>query len=298
MQWRIIGNTTQELSGRAPFDVVSVDGVGLSAVRRIVERGPFQVGVTDVGYRHDERSINMVLVSASASKANADAARDALFRLLRPSDAPLTLECTRDDNAVRRIDVHVVGVVDAAANAYDRIGAMQRYALQLMAPFPYWRAPGAQFWLTLGADDPQQSGSNSSSGYEVPTEVPTITVQSSGLDFVFPLSYEGSADSFPLLTVFGPASGIVIENETAGTTLSLPNLSLSAGQYIDIDLAFSAKTVLRDNGSNQIAQLATTSDIVTWRLIPGLNNIRFTVGSAATAATGLKITYVVQYISL
>ena len=298
MQWRIIGNTTQELSDRAPFDVVSVDGVGLSAVRRIVERGPFQVGVTDVGYRHDERSINMVLVSASASKANADAARDALFRLLRPSDTPLTLECTRDDNAVRRIDVHVVGVVDAAANAYDRIGAMQRYALQLMAPFPYWRAPETQFWLTLGADDPQQSGSNSSSGYEVPTEVPTITVQSSGLDFVFPLSYEGSADSFPLLTVFGPASGIVIENETAGTTLSLPNLALSAGQYIDIDLAFSAKTVLRDNGSNQIAQLATTSDIVTWRLIPGLNNIRFTVGSAATAATGLKITYVVQYISL
>ena len=56
--------------------------------------------------------------------------------------------------------------------------------------------------------------------------------------------------------------------------------------------------MLRDNGSNQIAQLATTSDIVTWRLIPGLNNIRFTVGSAATAATGLKITYVVQYISL
>ena len=56
--------------------------------------------------------------------------------------------------------------------------------------------------------------------------------------------------------------------------------------------------VVDDGGANQIAELATTSDIVTWRLAPGDNDIRFTVGSGATEATGMKIVYRIDYVSL
>lgn len=301
MQWRLIrDNETLELSDRAPFDVVSIDGVGLGPVRRLTERGPFHVGVRDVGFRFDQRMLNLVLVSNSESKALADGARDDLFWFLRPADDAFVLQCTRDDAALRQLDVHVVNVVDAADNERDRIGAFQRYALQVMAPFPFWYDPETGYWLVLGASDPEQSGSDESqtSGYQVPTSVPTITVDSSGIDYLFPVEYAGTADSFPLITVYGPASGIVIENQSAGTTLSLPNLALAAGEYVEIDLAFDAKTVIDDGGGNQIAELATTSDIVTWRLVPGTNDIRFTVGSGASVETGMKIVYRIQYISL
>lgn len=301
MQWRLIRDSaTLELSDRAPYDVVSADNIGLGPVRRLTERGPFQVGVSDAGYRFDERIVNLVLVSMSDSKALADTARDDLFWFLRPADASFVLQCTRDDGALRQLDVHALNVVDAPDNESDRQSTFQRYALQLMAPFPFWYDPTSGFWLVLGAVDPEQSGSDGSqtNGYTVPTSVPTITVESSGIDYLFPVEYAGTADSFPLITVYGPASGIVIENETAGTVLSLPNLALSAGEYIEIDLAFDAKTVVDDTGANQIAELATTSDIVTWRLVPGTNSIRFTVGSGATEETGMKIVYRIQYISL
>ena len=300
MQWELVGTSTLNLSDRAPYDVVSVDGIGLGPVRRLTERGPFQVGVRDVGYRFDERLINLVLIAYAGSLADADDARDDLFALLRPSDTALILRATRDDGAIRQIDVHANGVIDAPINEDDRISVLQRIGMQLMAPFPYWYDPDWEYWLVLGATDPEQSSSveGTVSGYSVPTEVPTITVESSGIDYLFPVGYTGSADTYPVATVYGPASGIVIENETAGTILSLPNLALSAGEYVEIDLAYNAKTVIDDTGANQIAELSSTSDIVTWRLVPGTNNIRFTIGSGATAATGLKLTYRIQYVSL
>lgn len=301
MQWRLIRDAeTLELSDRSPYDVVSIDNIGLGPVRRLTERGPFQVGVSDTGFRFDERIINLVLVSNSTSKAAADGARDDLFWYLRPADDSFVLQCTRDDAALRQIDVHVLNIVDAPINEEDRMSGFQRYALQLMAAFPFWYDPEFGYWVVLGGVDPEQGGTNpnQTNGYQVPTSVPTITVESSGIDYLFPVEYAGTADSFPLITVYGPASGIVIENTTAGTVLSLPNLALAAGEYIEIDLAFGAKTVVDDSGANQIAEMATTSDIVTWRLVPGTNDVRFTVGSGATENTGMKIVYRIQYISL
>lgn len=301
MQWRLIRDgVTLELSDRTPFDVVSVDGIGLGPVRRLTERGPFQIGVRDVGYRFDERLLSLVLVSNSDSKADADAARDDLFWQLRPGDDAITLQCTRDDAELRQLLVHAVNVVDAADNQGERIGALQRYALQFMAAFPFWRHPTPGYWLVLGATDPESGGTDptQTAGYEVPTEVPTITVESSGLDYVFPVQYSGTADSYPLITIYGPASGVVIENETAVTTLSLPALTIADGEYVEIDLSFDAKTVIDDGGGNQIAELSAGSDIVSWRLVPGTNSVRFTVGSAATANTGLKVVYTINYVSL
>lgn len=301
MQWRLIRDSvTLELSDRAPFDVVSADGLGLGPVRRLTERVPFQVGVRDVGHRFDARLLNFVIVSNSDSKADADAARDGLFWQLRPGDDAITLQCTRDDSELRQLSVHAVNVVDAADNESDRIGAFQRYALQLMAAFPFWQHPTPGYWLVLGATDPESGGTdpNQTAGYEVPTEVPSITVESSGLDYVFPVEYAGTADTYPLITIYGPASGVVIENATIAAFLSLPALTIADGEYVEIDLSFDAKTVFADNGDNKIAELSTDSDIVSWRLVPGTNNVRFTVGSAATANTGLKVVYTINYVSL
>ena len=300
MQWRLVrGSETLQLSDRNPFDVISVSGVGISNTRRLTERGPFQVGHRDVGVRWDARLITMALVSVSASKADADAARDALFSIVRPSDEPFTLVAVRDDGETRQIDVHAVNVVDAPISDNDRIGSMQRYVVQLEAPTPYW-VSGTGYWYILGAVDPLVGGSsvNQTAGYQVPTEVPTITVETTGIDYESPLVYDGTADAFPLVTVFGPFSGVSIENLTNDTILTLPNLALLTSEYLLIDLAYNRKTVVDSAGDNQIAELATSSDLVTFRLAPGENNIRFTVGSGATSDTGLKMEYPINYIAL
>jgi hypothetical protein len=300
MQWSLVRDSdTLQLSDRNPFDVISVEGIGISNTRRLTEKGPFQVGHRDVGVRWDARLITMALVSNSASKADADAARDALFAIVRPSDESLTLVGVRDDAQTRQIAVHAINLVDAPHTPNDRIGSLQRYVLQLQAPFPYWTS-GTGYWYILGADDPNVGGTGSgqTAGYQVPTEVPTITVESSGIDYAVPLAYDGTADTFPRITVYGPFSGVSIENLTNGTILTFPNIALSEGDWLDIDLAYNTKSVIDDTGANRIADLSTTSDLVTFRLAPGENEIRFTVGSGATGATGLKMDFPINYISL
>lgn len=141
--WQVIsGGTTYNLSDRNPFDVVAVSGVGLAPVRRLSQRGPLQHGETDLGYRLDARSINLVLAISAASLTAADTARDTLAALFGPlSDAPLALRCTRDDGEVRQIDCYAVGLVDAAVGGEDRIGVYQRVGVQLWAPDPLWYDP-------------------------------------------------------------------------------------------------------------------------------------------------------------
>jgi hypothetical protein len=134
----IVGGTTYNLSDRNPFDVVTVTGVGSAPVRRLSQRGPLQHGETDIGYRLDPRSINLVLAFAPATLALADTARDTLARIFAPGNTPFNLRYTRDDGAVRQIDCYAVGMVDMPVTDEDRIGVMQRVAVQLVAPEPLW----------------------------------------------------------------------------------------------------------------------------------------------------------------
>lgn len=140
--WQVIaGGTTYNLSDRTPFDVVTVTGVGSAPVRRMSQRGPLQHGETDIGYRLDPRSINLVLAFAAASLSAADTHRDTLARIFRPSDSPIQLRYTRDDSAVRQIDCYAVGMVDMPVTVEERVGVFQRVAIQLVAPDPLWYDP-------------------------------------------------------------------------------------------------------------------------------------------------------------
>lgn len=138
----IVNGTTYNLSDRNPFDVVTVTGVGSAPVRRLSQRGPLQNGETDIGFRLDPRSINLVLAFAPATLALADAARDTLARIFGPRQSiPVQLRYTRDDAAVRQLDCYAVGMVDMPVTEEDRVGVLQRVAVQLVAPEPLWYDP-------------------------------------------------------------------------------------------------------------------------------------------------------------
>lgn len=289
------GNSELALTGRAPFDLVSIQNIGSAPVRRLEERSPFQDGVSDVGFRLDPRTINLVVYFAAANRATADGYRDQLHSYFKGLSRPLALRCVRDDGATRQIDCYPIGLIDAPVDDQNRIGASQRMAVQLRAPDPIWYDPAGASVALLGGS------STGASGFGIPMAVPWVQATQTLIDRTFTIAYPGTWAEYPIITVYGPATNVTITNETTGDVLDFPSLVLTAGQYVQVDLRYGYKTVVDQAGASQIAKLSSDSDLATWRLAAapeaagGANVIHFEVASTANNDTGVTFQYYNRY---
>lgn len=143
--------------------LISATGVGMSPVSRRFERGPFQDGVTDRGYRLEPRTIQVALLLKAATMADVDALRDDLADILAPQNN-LALRVERDDGEFRQIDCAVMDIVDYPITLTDaRMGASQTVAITLFCPDPLWYDPtdsggsmtivAYDWWTALGRLD-------------------------------------------------------------------------------------------------------------------------------------------------
>lgn len=296
--WQVlVGEETFNLSDRAPFDVVSATGVGLSPVRLITQRGPLQHGETALDFRLDARSVNLVMAFAASSLAAADEARDRLAYIFGPRRIgyPVRLQVTRDDGTVRRLDCRTSGIADFPITESDRFGRMQRCAIQLIAVEPNWYDPAPeQLALSLASI---------SAGMQVPVVMPLLfSSGSSGGDTV-QIPYSGTFDEYPVITVTGPVADLLIENVTSGDELSFLGYTLPAGRTMTIDLRYGHKSIIDSTDANRIGDLTEGSDLATWRLLSiletgdGYNNVRLS-GASLTAASAVSIQYYHRYLSL
>jgi hypothetical protein len=298
MRWSmVLGNRELPLTGRAPFDLISAQGIGVAPVRRLTERGPFQDGDSDIGFRLDPRTINLVLFFAAHNEVQADANRDTLASWFVGLNRSLALRCERADGTTRQIDCYVTGMVDHPLDDKSRIGDSQKIAVQLRAPDPIWYDPQPRFFGLMGG------GSTGASGFRVPVAVPWVMVSQSYIDTTFAVDYPGSWSAYPVLTVFGPASNVGIYNLTTGDALLLPVLGLGAGQWLQIDCRYGRKTVVDQAGANRISELSNDSDLATFHLAAdpeaegGVNTLRFAVGASADNTTGLQVQYYDRYVA-
>jgi hypothetical protein len=295
----IVAGTTYQLNGGGLTYRVATTGIGMPPIRRLRQRGPFQHGVSNRGFRLDERMINLVLFFQGASLADADARRDTLARIFQPmDDTPIALRWTREDGAVRQIDGYAEGLVDFPDTpGEDRIGVSQRVVVPFLCmgsdPVFYDPAVQTRFFSQVA-----------NGGWAVPLEVPLTAIAAAAINSVQELVYAGSWREYPVITVTGPLDGLTIENLATGEVLDFPELVLTTGQSMTIDLRYERKTVLRHDGTNLLPQLAEDSDLATWHLAPapeaagGLNNIRVTVGEDASYETSVLVTFYHRYLSL
>lgn len=298
MRWSVLlGNRELQLTDRAPFDLVSAQGIGVAPVRRLTERGPFQDGDTDIGFRLDPRTINLVLFFAAGNEAQADGCRDSLASYFQGLNRSLALRCARADGTTRQIDCYVTGMVDLPLDAQNRIGDSQKVAVQLRAPDPIWYDPQPRYFGLMGGS------STGASGFHVAMAVPWVVTTQSYIDNTFPLVCPGSWSEYPILTIHGPASNVGIYNLTTGDALLLPYLGLGAGHWIQIDCRYGHKSVVDDGGDNRISELSDDSDLATFRLAVdpeaegGVNMLRFAVVGSADNNTGLQVQYYDRYMA-
>ena len=292
------GNSVLALSGRAPLDVISVSGIGPAGVRLLEESAGQQHGATIRGGRLDARTINMALVLTTETAAEADTARQEIQAWFALLPGALTLACTRDDGEVRLIDVWVAGMVDTPIDTDSRAPGYQKLAVQFRAPDPTWYEGLVEYWSILGG------AASGQRGFAIPMTIDWAQVTQTYIDARESLTYGGTWYEYPLITLYGPGTGWTLTNETTGDVLDLPTLTLTAGEWVEIDLRYGHKSVTDDAGANLIGELSTDSDLATWHLAPapaaenGVNQIVLEVGSGATDATGVRLAFYNRYVGL
>lgn len=141
----IVGSATYNLSDGNPFLLESVSGIGGAPVRRLSERGPFQDGDTDLGFRLEPRTITLSFNFRADSASDLDTHRDSLQRIFKPlSSTPIKLKFTRDDGKVRQIDCYRSGPADIPLIPLHRPGNLHRAVVQVRAADPTFYDPTQQ----------------------------------------------------------------------------------------------------------------------------------------------------------
>ncbi|MET9053303.1 hypothetical protein ABZW50_19375 [Streptomyces bacillaris] len=108
---------------------------------------------------------------------------------------------------------------------------------------------------------------------------------------------EGTRNTWPVIRITGPVSNVSVINATTGRRLDLPTLSLTTGQWVEIDTRPGYRTVRRENGGNATTLLTPASRIDLFSLPPGGSEMRWT-GVDPTNASRLRLTWRDAYIAL
>lgn len=206
---------------------VFLDGAGIPAVRRILEKSPLQHGASDRGFRLEPRRMTLQLFLDGANPAQTDSLRDRIAYLFAPTNSALRLKATRDDGQVRQIDCYVDGAIEFAQST--RIGAGQPVTIPLIAPDPTWYEP-TQIISTKTLTD----------------GVSTLDLTIAGMTW----------DDWPIIDITGPLDAGFILQHTPGDELLQFSSAIPNGETFRIDLRPGQKTVLRtSDNANRMSYL-------------------------------------------
>ena len=268
--------------------LVAHDGWGMTPLHRLSERGPFQHGITDLGYRLDARVATFVFNIGEDTLYDMYLRRDAILAYFVPGvEYEIKWTVGADVKCVK-------GFYNADMSMPWGVGewAAQRFAISFICNDPAFYNPvpvSVNFQLGGSADI-----------WEVPFEVPWH-VGASTIDINTVVDYLGTVISYPpLIRITGPIHDPILTNYIAGSgvtyKLDFTGVTIAGGDHYDIDCRYGYKTVVNAAGTDKISELTTDSDLSEFGIYPepeaigGENTIGLT-GSAVTASTKVEITY-------
>ncbi|MDX3343500.1 phage tail family protein [Streptomyces sp. ME02-6979.5a] len=108
---------------------------------------------------------------------------------------------------------------------------------------------------------------------------------------------QGTGNAWPVIRITGPVANVSVIHSTSGRRLDLPTLSLTAGQWVEIDTRPGYRTVTRENGGNASTFLSPASRIDLFSLPPGQSEFRWT-GFDNTNTARLRLTWRDAYTAL
>ncbi len=288
----IVNGTEYNLNDASRYLWMSDDGLGMSPLHRIVERGPQQHGETDLGFRLDPRTIKLVIGAFGEDDEEYWNIRKELLGIFTPTTSAIGLRFDLPNGDSRQIDVHVSGEFQIGSSDRKRIA--HKVGMTLRASDPTFYDPtGQAYAFNIGGG---------SSGWTVATIVPS-PIGSTNLAQSRTITYNGTWRTYPTIKITGPITNPVVTNNTTGEKLDFTGTTITAGHYYMIDTRFGVKTVLDDTGANQYSKLTSDSKLNTFHLEAhpvapnGANDIQVS-GTSITSATEVTMTFFSRYIGM
>ena len=279
------GSTVFSLSDGVLCKCTGIQGVGLLQSERMTEQGPLQHGVTDRGFRAQQRLIRLMLFFQVADPSAYWWRRNALNSALEPTTELAQLRFSLGNSTRRQISCSVLG--SAMDMQPDAAGGLS-FAVDFMCPNPAFSDPAGKS-VTFGID-------YSSKTFQIPMIIP-LGIGQSTIDDSKVIRYGGSWRSYPYrIRIVGPITNCVITNTSTGEKLDFTGTSIAAADYYDLDLRYTYKTVVDSSGTNKIADLTDDSDLTSWHLatrreVASGDNVLTVTGSGATTSTEIYISY-------
>lgn len=284
------------------FVISGISGLGMPPITYRVQKGPFQHGVTPLGFVLDPRVISFIHRRNGNCRDDYWNNRADLLDFLRPNRQPLGVFQTfvlrkilpngnkRDLNVLIQQGPTFTGKVPGR---WDEFSFSE--ALQFVAHDPVFFDPEL-FSVTMS----------------LPTTLADDIVFSFDFTFIFlgsgegatdTITYNGTWQSFPTIIMHGPLTNPVVANLTTQEKIQLET-TIAAGRTVTINLEFGNKTVFDDLGNNLIGDLSTDSDLATFHLAPtpeaplGVNTMSVAASGMVNGQSQIFLQYFERYIGI
>lgn len=195
-----------------------------------------------------------------------------LVRAMRPKAGVGTLTVSNESGESRSLNCYCIGGLEG--DEASRYGPWFKAILKLYAPSPWWYGEEQTIDFGLAAPSIFLSATE-----PFPRRLSASTIQ--GQQDV-DLS-DADDNSFPVWTVTGPGTGLVLTNNTTGRVIQA-NVTLGDGQTLVIDTRPGHQAVYRgdlpatDPARNKL--WAVSSDPALWPLVEGVNDVTAVLGAA------------------
>ncbi|MCA1220247.1 phage tail domain-containing protein [Streptomyces sp. 8L] len=138
----------------------------------------------------------------------------------------------------------------------------------------------------------------SGGGFTAPVSAPIyVTSASVAADRPGWVVNGGDTSAYPVIRIAGPCSNVTVIHAESGRTLALPALSLTAGQWVELDSRPGRVSVLRENGGNAETYLSPASRLDLFTIPPGQSEMRWTANDP-TNTSRLRLTWRDAYTAL
>lgn len=264
--------------------VSSFAGTGMPEIEYITQRGPFQHGESVKDFFLRPRVVEYHIRQTGCSRDRFWAIRDALLRILSPGRGlNATLTKHLGNGTQRALTVNIQSgpqFQSRRADEWDEWSIDEM--LRFVAFNPIYYDP-AQFAVSFGA----------LGGLTFPITFPIVFAASGGDATI---AYGGSWLEYPVIRITGPLSAVSIYNATTNERIGLV-YSIPAGRTVTIDLTYGVKTVTLDDGTILIGYLTSSSDLGTFHLQPGDNDLSVT-GTGFGAGSAIELDYFERFIGI
>lgn len=280
--WVDAAGAETALNGVANRDVMwGRQGAFMPTWQLVEERVPLQPGARLRSVTAAARELALPVVLREASETALRTAVRAFLRTFNPLRGDGRLRVTAPDASERELVCRYIRGLEGNEQIDVHGLVWVKLVLVFRASDPYWYARNTVVDSYTAA---------ASTGLFFP--LPPLRLSSASVFADATVDNPGDVEAWPVWTVTGPGSGLVLRNLSTGESLSL-STALGSGESVAIDTRPGVKTVTKSDGTNLFGDLSATSAL--WALQSGTNSLRVEL-SGVTSASGVVLSYTPRYL--